>query len=197
MKCLVIGDSHTRDLKQYFEFVRPGTDTFIVSKGSKTPEVIELYRSNLYDISCFNPEVCYIHLGHNDMAQHPIFNPIPAYPKAIAAMTVDFAREVAINFPMSKVIISATLPRTATSTSYMSDECTAKHNKNTKRHGQRLRHDARVYNIQVALNNQFWLKISKALEDSKMHDIDGLHLNAKGKVFLIRSWIGELDPVPT
>ena len=191
-----MGDSHIWDLPKYLRELDSDASCLIISRGRRSDEVIRMYRDDLYEIVCFDPEVCVIHLGHNDMAEHRIHNVRPPHPLAVTAQLVGFAREVAINFPSAKFLLSSTLPRCHTETANLSPAKILTYNKSCKRLGQGLRHDAAIHGIKVGLNNRFWAKISKALQETKLYLPDGLHLNPEGKLALAKSWLIDLRIIP-
>jgi lysophospholipase L1-like esterase len=196
MKYLIVGDSHVWDLPKYLRELDTNATSLIISKGRRTAEVIQMYRDELFEIVCFDPEVIVIHLGHNDMAEHRIHNVRPPHPLAVTAQLIGFAGEVATNFPSAKFLLSATLPRCHTETANLPLTKIMTYNKSCKRLGQGLRHDATPHGIQVGLNNRFWAKISKALQQTKYYLPDGLHLNPEGKRALAKSWLIDLKIIP-
>ena len=192
MKYLIVGDSHVWDLQKYLKTLDTNASSYIVSRGQQSAEIIITYRAELQHIINYDPEVCVLHMGHNDMATHTFLNPTPPHPLAVTAQLIGFASEVKINFPLSKFLLSSTLPRHHTHASNLSLPKVLVYNKSCKWLGQGLRHDAAPHKIQVGLNNIFWSKISKAIEAPEYYLLDGLHLNPAGKQALTRSWLVDL-----
>jgi lysophospholipase L1-like esterase len=192
MRYLIVGDSHVWDLQKYLRKHDSDASCLIIGRGRSSAGVMSMYRDELFDVVTFDPEVCVTHLGHNDMAEHRILNVRPPHPLAVTALLVGFAREVAVNFPSAKLLLSSTLPRSHTPTANLTLDKILTYNKSCKRLGQGLRHDAAIHGIQVGLNNCFWAKISKALQETKLYLPDGLHLNPDGKLALTKSWLIDL-----
>ena len=193
MRYLVIGDSHVWDLQRYLLKLDSTATSMIISRGRKAREIMDMYRDDLFNAYLFDPQYVVIHLGHNDMAEHQSLNVNPRHPLAIYEQIIGFAREVALNFPSARLLLSSTLPRHYTVSANLSLPKVLIYNKSCKRLGQALRHDAANFGIQVGLNMPFWKKISKALENSDMYLSDGLHLNPDGKLELIISWLLDLQ----
>jgi lysophospholipase L1-like esterase len=192
MRYLIIGDSHVWDLHKYMLQLDSTANSMIICRGRSSHAVSSMYREQLFDAYLFDPQYVIIHLGHNDMAEHKFLNPMPRHPLAITDQLINFAREVDINFPSAKLLLSSTLPRHYTDSANLTLAKTLTYNSSCKRLGQGLRHDAVPFNLQVGLNMPFWAKISKALENSSLYASDGLHLNPDGKLQLIISWLLDL-----
>ena len=99
MHILFLGDSHCREMDELLTDVRPRYKTLTIMKPRSTPAVLHHYRTSLNEIVNFDPTVCVLHVGHNDMAFHTVLNPHPHISPDVTISTLNFANEVQNKFP--------------------------------------------------------------------------------------------------
>jgi hypothetical protein len=141
-RILLIGDSHIKEMKPLFIAHAP-KDTevtiFTIQLGRGVNEIAAKYRDNLLQAYYFDPNIVILHAGHNNIASHHWYNPIPDHPRTVANDTLLLASEIKTNFPNSKVFISTVFPRTFTASSLLTTTEISSFNQKIKRHAQHLK----------------------------------------------------------
>jgi hypothetical protein len=170
----------------------PNDSFYTVYAGRKNSEIARRYRDEIEAINIFIPDTALIHVGHNELARHPVMNRTPLVSRDVAKLTLDFSAEVASNHSTVKMCISNVFPRCLTPNSILTGPEILKFNKTSKRHGQHLRTLAMETDFSVALNNPIWKHIASAQEDPSFYLPDGLHLNMDGKRENATDWLRHL-----
>jgi lysophospholipase L1-like esterase len=198
LRILIVGDSHCRGMDNAIKTGRTQIQTFSVIFPRGTRAISGRYLSTLSHIRLFDPEIIFLHCGHNDLVYHASLNSFPINSQETRRLTLEFVQLLQQNHPLSKVIISALLPRTYKDNSSLQQDEVISFNKLVKRHGQRLRAEAANLNstITVTLNNPIWKHISKSEEMSNLYLPDGLHLTNEGKLSITASWFADIYHAP-
>jgi lysophospholipase L1-like esterase len=192
MRILLLGDSHCRELQPVIRRQSSLSYTMIISVGSNTDAIAANYRTKVYLVNQFNPDVAIIHTGHNDMARHPSYNSEPEISTRVAGKTLRLANELHQNHPQLHIFISCTFPRTPTPSSILSSSEVRTYNLKVKRHGPRLRAMATTAGYHCLLNMCMWKLISRAEAEPKHLLSDGLHRTSTGQTALVAEWWPQL-----
>jgi lysophospholipase L1-like esterase len=195
MRALIIGDSHCRDLDVALLYNCPSIQTYTVFAPSNLTAILGRYVQELANINNFQPDILFLHLGHNDLAFHHHLNPNPTHPRTVALNNIQFAQMIHFNHPGIRIYISAIYPRSSTATSYLSYAATVSYNRKVKRFGQHLRTLTNAAGFHILLNNIMWRRISKAMEESSHFLADGLHLSFEAKIIITREWLNQATTI--
>ena len=196
MRVIIIGDSHTRVMASYIERISNQCQFYTVSVSSDTPSIIAAYHANLPAIVTFQPEICILHTGHNQISFHKFRNPKPIVSSTVAADTIAFANTIRQNHPNIRIILSSVFPRTYTEQSNLNKTSVLAYNKVAKRHGQRIATLAGRNHYEFTHNMPMWKKICIQLEDSSLFLRDGLHLNPAGNRAIAINWLTAINSRP-
>ena len=189
MRLLVVGDSHCRDMTIALKILAPLDDYYTITKGRQTDEIIPLYRAQMPNVTKFAPTVIVLHVGHNDVAWHPVHNTLPLVSRDVARITLAFADEISTNHPSTQLYISNIFPRTYTPRSSLSLEAVLKHNQMAKRHFNQLRKLAEARGYIIPPNMALWTSISSVQENPICFRADGLHLSSEGMKLVAIDWL--------
>jgi lysophospholipase L1-like esterase len=178
---------------------RPHIKTYSVIYPRGTTAIGARYTSMLSSIRAFDPDVIYLHAGHNDLVFHPTHNENPINSEEIRSLNIDLAILIQHNHPRAKIIISSLYPRTFTDSSILTEKEVGAFNRLAKRHGQRLRKEAgkKAPTILVAMNMPLWKHISISQEQSSHYMPDGLHIKKDGKLALANAWYKMISTTTT
>lgn len=164
--------------------------------GGRIVQMKSKVRKDTDRIRAWDPEVCLVHVCHNDIAFHARFNPKPIWPKRSIDKLWDFGLELKKNFPAAVIILSAPWPRCVDSHSC---ETFIWHYNTVANHMlsyMRCRARKTIVTggpvIRVLSSPELWISARKATADGQYFDLDnddGLHLNSKGKTMLARKWV--------
>jgi lysophospholipase L1-like esterase len=195
-RIFIVGDSHCRGMDDAIKKGRPHIQTLSVIFPRGTLAISSRYTATLRQINRFDPDVIFLHCGHNDLMYHPTLTPEPINSQESRKLTIDLAQLLLQNHPQTKVIISTLLPRTYKDNTALSQAEVLSFNKLAKRHGQRLRSESAALQstIKVTLNNPIWKHISKSEERADFYRDDGLHLTNEGKLAMAASWYADICP---
>ena len=192
-RILVVGDSHCHGLDVVITDNFPNIQALSIARGKQIQGVQLHLMNHLHIARQFDPTLIIIHVGHNELAHHKLLNPYPLLSIPTAASTIALARQIQALFLNATIFLSAVLPRTIKMESSMDEAGTLRYNKVAKKHGQRIRTEARRAGFQHLINQCMWEGISRAKEDSTLFRQDGLHLNPKGRSTLTASWINAIS----
>jgi lysophospholipase L1-like esterase len=168
-------------MAEYIHQKKSSVTVFTVFYGRQIPETTVKYRAQIPAINIFDPDYTIIHMGHNDLAKHPYYNPRPLVSRDVSRMTINFAR--------TEIFLSSVFPRTFTETSNLSETQVVKYNQTAKRHGQRLRTRATEVGYNCILTSILWQSISSATADPDHYLPDGLHLSVDGSKHIATEWL--------
>jgi hypothetical protein len=194
-RILLIGDSHIKEMQPLFKTLAPKNTEitlFSIQIGRGITEITNKYRDNLLQAYYFDPNISILHAGHNNIAAHHWYNPIPDHPRIVANDTLLLATEIKTNFPSANVHISTVFPRTFTANSLLTAPEISSFNQKIKRHAQHLCSITQGTTINCLMNMPMWTQVSKAIENPSHFDTDGLHLTKEGKSAVIKEWFSEI-----
>ena len=192
MQIIFIGDSHCRDLARAFGILFPTHHLYTIKVGGSMDSIMDKYHQKIGIITFLKPDYIVIHMGHNNIVYHPIYNRSPDMAKQVAEININHANEIRTNHPNAKMFVSTIFPRSFTRSSALSLPEVKEYNNIAKRHGKRIRSLAKAAGLHSFINNSSWLKISIAKEDSTMFHLDGLHLSPAGCKKIITEWMSLL-----
>jgi hypothetical protein len=192
-RILIIGDSHCHSLDAVITEQFPNIEALSIARGRKINGVLNHFMFNLQAARSFDPTITVIHVGHNELAYDEQLNKHPLLSIPTAASTIILARQIQNQLPTTRIILSAVLPRTHKIKSSMSQVQTMQYNRVAKKHGQRIRTEARRAGFQQLINSCMWSCITHAREVPTHYTEDGLHLNLEGKRALTSSWIAKIS----
>ena len=193
MRILILGDSHARDLDAAIVHLRPTYHTYTITAGRRMVPIVYRYRQNLPAITQFHPSVAIVHMGHNDIVQHPNLNPIPTHPQVVAARILTLSNEIELNHPGIIIFNSSIYPRSCTHDSILDSHQVVSYNKKAKRYGQMLRSLCQNAGYHCLLNNILWRRISRAEEESTHYHADGLHITMEAKLLVATELLPQLE----
>jgi lysophospholipase L1-like esterase len=193
MKVLIISDSHGRQMGDLIEEKKRGWEVRTLRVGRKLDVVLRLFRNKLRGIRGYRPDAVVMHLGHNDLVKHPIYNLDPDFITLTLDKLYRFANEVARSVPGSKVIVSSLFPRVE-STRYGA-VFVERYNKMARRFGERLRSrgNQTISSFGVTINRRLWGRIARWEVRAGNHNVDGLHLSAVGRGVVADGWIEAIE----
>jgi hypothetical protein len=137
-KIMILGDSHCRGMDEALKSHDDSIHTLAIILPRGTEAIAEKYLSSYTCANIFNPDIIFLHCGHNDLVYHSSLNPHPINSEDTREHTITLASLLQRNHPNAKVFISALFPRTHTNKSTLLKEEVAAFNRLAKRHGQRL-----------------------------------------------------------
>jgi lysophospholipase L1-like esterase len=193
MRLLILSDSHGRGMSRAMEAIDNGMHVMTVRKGRKIPSIRGLYRDKISSIRRFRPEVVLIHVGHNDLVPHTLFNPRPLFITSILHQVRELVQEVSATLPGVYIVVSSILPR-VTGDGFGS-EAVGRYNRLAKRFGEMVRSASRNAGafFLSTVNRIMWGRIARNEPLHGFHKSDGLHLNAEGRRRLAHGWIRLLN----
>ena len=136
MQILVISDSHGKGMVNILRSQGVEARFMSIIKGRPLLGIRKRYRASLQRIRRFSPDKILMHMGHNDMVRHHLYNPQPKFITCVVRMVIEFAVEILSSFPSSELYISSLLPRVAGGG--LSAEGARKYNRLAKRFGEHL-----------------------------------------------------------
>ena len=180
-----MGPTLTREI----QFVNPSVVLSMchIVRGRSISVIRGEYRRRLDEIRRFSPEKVFIHVGHNNMVKHNIFNRDPEFITAVVHMIMELVTEVRVHFPSIRVYVSTLLPRKASRN--MSPTQANQYNRLAKRYGQHMLSNQGIHSYVAVLNRPFWLRISLAEPNGALLSPDGLHVTDVGREQLARLWL--------
>jgi lysophospholipase L1-like esterase len=193
MSFVFIGDSHCRDLARSFQLNFPLHRYHKIKVGGQMDAIMDQYRMEIATINRLHPKYIIIHMGHNNIVQHPIYNRSPEMAKQVAEENIEFANEIRLNHPYAIIYVSTIFPRTHTPSSSITLPDVKEYNKIAKRHGKRIRSLAKAAGLNSFINNTSWHKISAAIENTTLFQADGLHLSPSGCKKILIEWMSILN----
>jgi lysophospholipase L1-like esterase len=191
-RILIVGDSHCKELDLMITAKYPNIQSLALVRGGNIQAVLRHFIHNAQIALAFDPTTTIIHVGHNNLAYHPTKNPHPFLSRRTATDTINLATQIQNFLPHSVITLSAVLPRSPKERSSMNETATKQYNKVAKKHGQRIRTEARRAGYHHLINSCMWRCISQAIEEESLYRSDGLHLNTTGKSILTQSWINNI-----
>jgi lysophospholipase L1-like esterase len=190
MRILVLADSHGKDMAGVLKGISKSSTILVISIGRGVDEICAKYLQKLRDVNNFHPEGIIVHLGHNDLVAHPVYNMQPDHLKYYFPRIVSFVTLLQTHHPNSRVVLSSLYPRTE---GYLFDsERKLQYNTGARRFSDKVRSSARRGNFRFCLNEMLWTSARKFKEDPSMFCLDGLHLIAEGRVAVGQGWIRAL-----
>lgn len=162
--------------------------------GGKIKRVRRKIEDEMSRISRFEPQICLVHLGHNNIAKHATKNPDPIWPKKSIDALWDLGLMLKQNFATSQVILSAPWPRIP-SRHYDLEYVTryngiADHMLSYMRSKSRKSIASSNIDIKVLSTPELWISARQKIGDDQYYDsYDGLHLNEVGKAMIARKWL--------
>ena len=74
MRILLLTDSHGQGMKEAILRIEPTWDLKVISHGAVSSTVWARYLERKAEVVQFQPEGAVVHLGHNDLQYHPVYN---------------------------------------------------------------------------------------------------------------------------
>lgn len=162
--------------------------------GANIDRVCELVEQDEYQIRHYVPDLCLAHLGHNDLASHPIKNAHPEWHKTSMDCYIRLAIRLLSLVPTMKVILSAPWPRVLSK--HNGPEVVYKYNKAAAKMLQYLKSRVRIYTssggkgIAVVGTPELWVsRRSERGFEAYFEYKDGLHLNEWGRRLIATKWL--------
>jgi hypothetical protein len=189
MRILVLGDSHCRLLGKLLEGISSDHQIYTITVSRGIEPIMNEYREHLQKLYYFDPQVCFYHAGHNNLAFHKYYNDCPLVSRDVTVLTRESIIEIKYNFPKCKMVVSACLPRIYTKKSSLSSEDVIKYNEIAHRHQLRLAEIASETGYSLSRNAPLWLRFKKCIANPKYLSEDGLHLNDAGNRIILETWL--------
>jgi hypothetical protein len=197
MKLLLLADSHGKEMRpvlaSHASLLDPlwSLEQLHVVRGRGIEIIRGDYRKRLAEIHSFAPDHVLIHVGHNNMVRHEVFNRSPLFITSVVHMLLELVTEIRANFPSIKIFVSTLLPRKASR--HMSSLEAQQYNSLCKRFGQHLLSNEQTHRFITVLNRPFWLRISRAEPNEVLLSQDGLHVTDNGRRVLADLWLCALQ----
>ena len=164
----------------------------VISVGSNTEAIMARYYEDLQKVLAFGPEFIVIHTGNNELAFHTLKNPSPKDSTVTTGISLQAADILHSNHPQAVIVLSATFPRILSRYSPFTFDELLQHNGTVKRHGNRLRSEAKKSHYHGFLNNLIWKDKRNLVVKTQYFMSDGLHLTNEAKKLVINDWITRL-----
>jgi lysophospholipase L1-like esterase len=191
MRILVISDSHGKGMVNILRSQGVEARFMSIIKGRPLLGIRKRYRASLQRIRRFAPDKIVMHMGHNDLVRHHMYNPEPKFITCVVRMVIEFAVEILSTFPNSELYISSLQPRVAGIG--LSEEGAKKYNRLAKRFGEHIvTQSKKLRCFTPILVRGLWGKISLYEAKLGVFRRDGLHLNKIGRDIMAEKWVSTM-----
>ena len=180
-------DSNGRGLGRIFKTKRRDWSVYTIRVGRALPIVKAAFRSRIQTLRRFRPHCVVLHVGHNDVVRHDLYNPKGQHIKYFFPSVMEFVDLISRLLGGVRVIYSSLFPRSIGHGMDASDKY--KYNKLAARYGVRAKSTCSSVGVPCVLNGGLWISVKRGLERASLFDAGGLHLSHDGRVVVVEGWI--------
>lgn len=193
-KIVLCTDSHGRGLPDELSKLDKSIKlmNFIIP-GAKVETLSRVTCEAQGDIRSFDPDVIFVHCGHNNVAAHHIKNKVPTGCRDMIRATAGLVQQLQGYVPSARIITSTMFPRKPKG--YFTTTKTLQYNRIVLRMGRWMR--GFPFYLERVFVRSLWRTIKPAIaNDAMLSNYDGLHLSRMGKIEVAKAWMLQINSKP-